>query len=136
MSGGAVGGGTGGVAGGTGRPAGEHPPWPVRPLPSTPSPGTEAGAAAGVTTRIVIVATVILGQLFALTVALESSLLDHDAEAWLLAAFSLASFAVVVVLTRVDPPPRAGRLPGRVAAGRPYVPRPVEDGRPGGRRPE
>src|SRR3546814_7548446 len=77
---------------------------------------------------MVIVATVVLGQLFALTVALEASLVDHDKEAWLLAGFSLVSFAVVLVLTRVEPPPRASRLPGRASneAGS-YVARPIDE---------
>ena len=103
-------------------------PRPVRALPNAPAQDTEAGARTALVTRIVIVATVVLGQLFAITVALEASLLDHDREAWLLAGFSLVSFAVVLILTRVDPPPRASRLRGRAgteAGG--YVPRPVEE---------
>lgn len=104
------------------------PPRPVRPLPGSPAQDTESGAQTGLATRIVIVATVVLGQLFALTVALEAYLLDHELQAWLLAGFSLVSFAVVLVLTRVDPPPRASRLRGRASteAGG-YMPRPVED---------
>ena len=104
------------------------PSRPVRPLPGAPAQGTEAGAQTGLATRIVIVATIVLGQLFALTVALDAYLLDHDLQAWLLTGFSLVSFAVVLVLARVDPPPRASRLRGR-ASTEPggYVPRPVED---------
>jgi hypothetical protein len=100
-------------------------PRPVRALPSKPAQDTESGAATGLVTRIVIVATVVLGQLFALTVALEASLLDHDGEAWLLAGFSVVSFVVVLVLTRADPPPRASRLPGRPAEPGGYTPRPA-----------
>jgi hypothetical protein len=101
-------------------------PRPVRPLPGAPAQETESGAATGLVTRIVIVATIVLGQLFALTVALEASLLDHDGQAWMLAVFSLVSFAVVIVLTRVDPPPRSSRLPGRAATQESgYVARPV-----------
>ena len=102
-------------------------PRPIQPLPGAPALDTESGARSGVVTRIVIVATVVLGQLFALTVALEASLLDHDDQAWALAVFSLVSFAVVVVLTRIEPPPRASRLPGRVWRAGGYVPRPVEE---------
>jgi hypothetical protein len=89
-------------------------------------PDAERGVATGLVTRIVIVATIVLGQLFALTVALEASLLDHDGQAWLLAAFSLVSFAVVIVLTRVDPPPRARDTARDATAddGR-YVARPI-----------
>lgn len=102
------------------------PARPVRPLPGAPAQDTESGAETGLVSRIVIVATIVLGQLFAVTVALEAYLLDHDIQAWLLAGFSLVSFAVVLVLTRVDPPPRASRLRGRASteAGG-YVPRPV-----------
>ncbi|HEY9556654.1 MAG TPA: hypothetical protein VIR58_07960 [Acidimicrobiales bacterium] len=104
------------------------PPRPVRALPNAPAQESEAGVTTGLVTRMVIVATVVLGQLFALTVALEASLVDHDKEAWLLAGFSLVSFAVVLVLTRVEPPPRASRLPGRASneAGS-YVARPIDE---------
>ena len=88
------------------------PPRPLRALPNTPSDELESGIATGLVTRIVIVATIVLGQLFALTVALEASLLDHDGQAWLLAVFSLVSFALVLVLTKVDPPRRSSRLRG------------------------
>lgn len=84
-------------------------PRPMRALPSTPAPETESGVITGLVTRIVIVLTVVLGQLWALTVALEESLLDRDREAWWLAGFSIVSFIVVIVLTRIDPPPRDSR---------------------------
>ncbi|HZJ26273.1 MAG TPA: hypothetical protein VFF40_04550 [Acidimicrobiia bacterium] len=100
-------------------------PRAVRPLPSSPALDREPGAETGLVTRIVIVATAVLGQLFALTVGLEESLLDHDAKAWLLAGFSVVSFVVVIVLTRVDPPPRARRLRGRANTETLYVPRAV-----------
>lgn len=102
-------------------------PRPIQPLPGSPAQDTEAGARSGVVTRIVLVATIVLGQLFALTVALEASLLDHDSQAWTLAVFSLVSFAVVVVLTRIEPPPRGSRLPGRVEQPGGYVPHPVAE---------
>ncbi|HXH58170.1 hypothetical protein [Iamia sp.] len=103
-------------------------PRPVRALPNAPAQDTEAGARTALVTRIVIVATVVLGQLFAITVALEASLLDHDGEAWLLAGFSLVSFAVVLVVTRVEPPPRARRLHDEESAEvHGYVSRPVEE---------
>lgn len=103
-------------------------PRPIRALPNAPAQDSEEGAETALVSRIVIVATIVLGQLFALTVALESSLLDHDAEAWLLAGFSLVSFAVVLVLTRVDPPPRARRLLGQDSAGAGgYVSRPITE---------
>lgn len=105
-------------------------PRPVRPLPNHPSEDLESGITTGLVTRIVIVATIIVGQLFALTVALEASLLDHDWQAWLLAGFSLLSFAVVLVLTKVEPPPRSSRLRGHAATAQgTYVPAPVPEDR-------
>lgn len=106
-------------------------PRPVRPLPGAPAQDSESGGRTAEVTRIVVVATVVLGQLFAITVALEAYLLDHHFQAWLLAGFSVASFAVVLVLTRVDPPPRASRLHGRASTeSGGYVPRAVEDRSP------
>ena len=106
------------------------PPRPVRALPNRPAEDTESGLATSMVTRIVIVATIVLGQLFALTVALEASLLDHDGQAWLLAGFSLVSFVITLFLTTVEAPRRGSDLRGRAAtgAGR-YVSRPAEDGR-------
>lgn len=102
-------------------------PRPVRSLPGAPAEEHEPGAATGLVTRIVIVATIVLGQLFALTVALEASLLDHDGQAWLLAAFSLVSFAVVIVLTAIEPSRRAARRTGDPVRTEPtYVARSVE----------
>jgi hypothetical protein len=101
-------------------------PRPVRPLPNTPSEDLESGIETGLVTRIVIVATIVVGQLFALTVALEASLLDLDGQAWILAGFSLVSFAVVLVLTKIDPPPRSSRLRGHAATAQgTYVPAPA-----------
>lgn len=103
-------------------------PRPVRALPSTPAQDTEAGARTALATRIVIGATIVLGQLFAIVVALEASLLDHDKEAWLLAGFSVVSFVVMLVVTRVDPPPRSRRLLGQDSPGiGTYVSRPITE---------
>ena len=105
-------------------------PRPLRPLPGVPAPEAEHGITTGAVTRIVIVATIVLGQLWALTVALEASLLDQDGQAWILAGFSIVSFLVALLLTKVEAPRRGSDLRGRAAtgAGR-YVPRPVDDGR-------
>lgn len=101
-------------------------PRPIRALPSSPTRDT--GVTTSLIARIVIVATIVLGQLWALTVALEASLLDHDGQAWLLAGFSAVSFAVTLLLTTVDPPSQESGLRGRAATGsKPYVARPVED---------
>lgn len=101
-------------------------PRAVRTLPSAPAEETETGVLTSLVTRIVIVATIVLGQLFALTVALDVKLLDRDGEAWALAAFSLVSFAVVMVLTQVDPPVRTRNLTGRAARRRDlYTPTPA-----------
>lgn len=99
-------------------------PRAVRALPRGPVPDDGSGLATGLVTRIVLAATAVLGQLFALTVALEASLLDHDREAWYLAIFSLASFAVVVVLTRVALSAGDGRGSGQQP--HTYVSRPAE----------
>lgn len=107
-------------------------PRPVRALPNVPAVDTEAGSRSALTTRIVIVATIVLGQLFALTVALEAKLLDRDGEAWLLAGFSILSFVVALVLTRVDPAPRARRFSGPGSPDqRTYISNPLEE-HPGG----
>jgi hypothetical protein len=91
-----------------------YPPRPIRPLPGTPAEDTEEGARTGLVTRIIIVGTVVLGQLWALTVALEAYLSGETAQAWWLAAFSVLSFAVVIVLVFLDPASRQGQSrPGR-----------------------
>ena len=102
------------------------PPRPVRALPNKPAQDTEVGGTTSLIARIVIVITIVLGQLFALTVALEESLLDRDVEATYLAVFSVVSFIAVLVLTRIEPPPRASRLPGRTTmVSGTYVSRPI-----------
>lgn len=83
-----------------------QPPRPHRPLPSSPAAQADEGARAGLITRIIIVLTIVLGQLWALTVGLEAYLLGHTDQAWLLAGFSALSFAVALVLVRLDAPPR------------------------------
>lgn len=105
------------------------PPRPVRALPDKPAQDTEVGATTSLIARIVIVITVVIGQLFALTVALEESLLDRDVEATYLAIFSVVSFIVVLALTRIEPPPRASRLPERTTmVSGTYVSRRVDPG--------
>ena len=89
-------------------------PWPIRPLPGAPAEDTETNARSGLVTRIIIALTIVLGQLWALTVALEAYLLGHTDQAWLLAGFSLLSFAAVLLLVVVEPAQRSGRRrPGR-----------------------
>jgi hypothetical protein len=89
---------------------------PPRPLPSEPSIETEEGARTALITRIIIVVTVIVGQLWALTVTLEAFLSGHTGRAWWLALFSAVSFAVVGVLVFLEPAsrsrPRSGSHPG------------------------
>jgi hypothetical protein len=86
-----------------------QPPRPIRPLPGSPAQDTDKGLATGLNTRILILLTIVLGQLWALTVALEEYLSGHSARAWWLAGFSLLSFAVTIVLVWLEPPPRADR---------------------------
>lgn len=91
-----------------------YPPRPIRPLPGAPAEDTEEGALTALVTRIIIVGTIVLGQLWALTVALEAYLLGETRHAWWLTGFSVLSFAVVLLLVRLDPASRAGRnRPGR-----------------------
>lgn len=80
-----------------------QPPRPVRPLPGSPAGGTDEGIRTGLVTRIILATTVILGQLWAVTVGLEAYLLGHVGQAWGLAAFSLVSFLLVVALVRIGP---------------------------------
>jgi len=82
-------------------------PPPPRPLPDVPTVDTEEGARTALVTRIIIVVTVVLGQLWALTVALEAHLSGRTAQAWWLALFSLVSFAVVAALVFLEPAPRS-----------------------------
>lgn len=84
-------------------------PRAVRPLLGAPAEDTDEGARAGLVTRIIIVGTVVLGQLWALTVALEAYLLGEAAQAWWLAGFSVVSFALVAVLVWLNPSRRGGR---------------------------
>jgi hypothetical protein len=86
-------------------------PPPPRPLPSAPTADTEEGARTALVTRIIIAVTVILGQLWALTVALEARLSGHAGQAWWLALFSLVSFAVVAALVFLEPAPRSRPRP-------------------------
>jgi hypothetical protein len=91
-----------------------YPPRPVRPLPGAPAEDTDEGARTGLVTRIIILGTIVLGQLWALTGALEAYLLGETSHAWGLAGFSGTSFAVVLLLVHLDPAARAGRnRPGR-----------------------
>ncbi len=94
-------------------PTSSPPPRPIRPLPGTPAVDTDEGLRTGLTTRIIIVATIVLGQLWALTVGLEEYLRGHTDRAWWLAGFSLVSFGIVLALVRLEPPLRSSRRPGR-----------------------
>lgn len=85
------------------------PPRPFRPLPGRPAPDTEEGARASLVARTIIVITIVFGQLWALTVALEAYLLGHARQAWLLAAFSVASFALALALVTIGPRRGSGR---------------------------
>jgi hypothetical protein len=86
-----------------------QPPRPIRPLPSAPAPDTDQGLRTGLTTRILIVATIVLGQLWALTVGLEEYLAGHADRAWWLAGFSVLSFLVTAALVWLEPPTRDTR---------------------------
>lgn len=81
-------------------------PRAVRPLPGAPSEDSEAGIRTGLAARILIVASIVLGQLWALTVALEAYLAGHGDQAWWLAGFSLVSFVVAALVVWLEPPVR------------------------------
>jgi hypothetical protein len=51
--------------------------------------------------RIAIVATIVVGQLWALTVMLDSWQEGDDTQTWLLLAFQAVSFALALVVWRV-----------------------------------
>lgn len=86
-----------------------QPPRPIRPLPSVPAPDTDHGLQTGLTTRMLIVGTIIFGQLWALTVGLEEYLGGHTERAWWLAGFSVLSFVLSAVLVWLEPPARDTR---------------------------
>ncbi len=81
-------------------------PHPVRALPGQAALDTDEGSRAGLVTRIVIAATVVFGQLWALVVGLDRYLVGHTGQAWMLFGFSAASFLVVVALTVIRPAQR------------------------------
>lgn len=82
-------------------------PRPIRPLPGTVAEDSDRGIRTGLTARILIVASIVLGQLWALTVALEAYLSGHGDHAWWLAGFSLLSFALALFVIWIDPPSRS-----------------------------
>ena len=88
-------------------------PRPIRPLPGAPAPESEQGARTGLSARIVIAASIVLGQLWALTVGLEAYLSGHRNQAWWLAGFSVLSFLIAAVVVWVEPPRRSRGRPGR-----------------------
>lgn len=87
------------------------PARPTRTLPGGPADDADEGVRTALITRIVIVLTIILGQLWALTVGLEAYLEGHTGQAWLLAAFSIISFLLAFALVHVELPSRARRRP-------------------------
>ena len=85
------------------------PPRPTRSLPASPAEDADEGVRVGEVARTLIVLTVVFGQLWALTVALEEHLSGHTNRAWWLAGFSGASFVLVLVLVRLAAPTRSSR---------------------------
>lgn len=88
-------------------------PRPIRPLPGTPARDSEQGIRTGLTARILIAASIVLGQLWALTVGLESYLSGHGDQAWWLAGFSVLSFGLAAAVVWLEPPARGRGRPGR-----------------------
>jgi hypothetical protein len=81
-------------------------PRPIRPLPGTPAEESERGLRTGLSARILIAASIVVGQLWALTVALEEHLSGHTIRAWWLAGFSVLSFVVMSFVIGIEPPNR------------------------------
>jgi hypothetical protein len=100
------------------------PPQPVRTLPGRPALDREEGVKAGLVTRIVLTATVVFGQMWALVVGLDRYLLGYDGQAWALFGFSALSFLVVLALVFVHPAPRRDHTTGqaRTQTGGLYAP--------------
>lgn len=84
-------------------------PRPIRPLPSVPAPDSDKGLQTAITTRILIVGTIVLGQLWALTVGLEEYLSGHTDRVWWLAGFSILSFLLAAALVWIEAAPRENR---------------------------
>jgi hypothetical protein len=72
---------------------------------SGPGPGGDQSPerAAMLAARIAIVATIVVGQLWGLTVALNAWLEDHTGQVWLLLGFQVASFALAVAVWLAAP---------------------------------
>jgi hypothetical protein len=81
-------------------------PRPIRTLPGSPALDADEGIRTSLATRVVLAATVVFGQLWALVVGLDRYLVGHTAEAWLLFGFSGLSFLVVLGLALVRPAAR------------------------------
>lgn len=89
-------------------PAVDRPllPRPIRPLPGNPALDADEGIRTSLATRVVLAATIVFGQLWALVVGLDRYLSGRTGEAWLLFGFSCLSFLVVLVLALVRPAAR------------------------------
>lgn len=118
-------------------PAGTHRRYPtIRPTsgytdPRVRSTGPGRHSAErdpGLTARLVLVLTVLVGQLWALAVGLNAWMRGREGVAWWCAAFEVASFAVALVLWRTGNPPRAGS-PSR-AGNSPHAGNPPHAGSP------
>lgn len=81
-------------------------PRPIRTLPGNPALDTDEGLRTGMAARIVLAATAVFGQLWALVVGLDRYLVGRTGEAWLLFGFSGLSFLVVLGLALVRPAAR------------------------------
>lgn len=77
------------------------------PAPSHTGPGRGAGEdpgrAAPLHARIAIVATIVLGQLWALTVALNAWFEGRTTQVWVLLAFQMASFVAALAVYLASP---------------------------------
>ena len=75
-----------------------------------PGPGIEPPAnrqrQAVIVARIAIVATIVVGQLWALTIALDAYFLEETAKVWWLLAFQVVSFVLALVVWWSSPTDR------------------------------
>jgi hypothetical protein len=70
---------------------------------SGPGAGREPGRAAMLAGRIALVATIVIGQLWGLTVALNAWLEHRTDQVWLLLGFEALSFVLAVALSLAAP---------------------------------
>lgn len=82
-----------------------HPSTSAAPSHTGPGRGAgeDPGRAGPLHARIAIVATIVLGQLWALTVALNAWFQGQTTQVWVLLAFQVVSFGVALAVYLASP---------------------------------